>query len=149
MSTAALPGIGTKVYYWDLIPSTAVWAALSQVTSVGGPEKSRDEHEVTDLDSTEGYKEFIGGLRDSGEVPLDMFFTKAQFEILNGQFEDDTNMNYKIVFPDTDETTMEFEGFIKSLGTATAVADLITCTVAFRVTGKIAISDGSSGTPIS
>lgn len=43
---------------------------VANLTSIGEVGIESDEIDVTDLDSTGGYKEFIGGFKDGGEVSL-------------------------------------------------------------------------------
>ena len=38
------------------------------LTSIGGVEVSSETSDVTSLDNADGYKEFLGGFKDGGEV---------------------------------------------------------------------------------
>ena len=106
---------------------------------------SRDTIEVTSFDSVDGYKEFIGGLRDAGSFTLTMNFLRASYELMKDDFESDTKQNYKIVVPDTDQTTLEFEGLVTELPLNFDVADKVTMDVGIQISGKVDLYDGSSG----
>ena len=108
----AFAGIGTKLYRWD----ESAWVAIAEISEIGGPKKSRDTIEVTNLDSLDGYREFIGSFRDGGTVSLKMNFTRATYDVMNEDFESDALQNYEIVLPDADATSFEFEGLVTELG---------------------------------
>ena len=46
---------------------------IADLTSIGEIGVTSDEIDVTTLDSSSGYKEFIAGFKDSGEVALKGF----------------------------------------------------------------------------
>ncbi len=141
--SSAINAIATAFYRWST--DSSEWEKLAEVSAIGGPSMSRDTIEVTSFDSVDGYKEFIGGLRDAGSLSLTMNFTRANYELMKDDFESDTKQNYKIVVPDTDETTLEFEGLVTELPLNFDVADKITMDVSIQISGKVDLYDGSSG----
>lgn len=143
MSSEAISGIGTKFYRWS--PNSSEWQAIAEVVSIGGPSKSRDTIEVTSFDSEDGYKEFIGSLRDAGAINLTLNYRRDTYEIMNDDFESELRQNYKIVLPDTEETTFEFEGLVTELPLNVALDDKISVETVIKVSGKVALYDGSSG----
>lgn len=52
---------------WDPAGGVA-YVALGQVKDISGPGISRGTIDTTDHDSTDGWREFLGGLVDGGEV---------------------------------------------------------------------------------
>jgi predicted secreted protein len=68
----AVAGVGTKFQRW----SGSAYVSLAEVTSITGPTMTRDFIDVTSLDSTGGYREFITGFRDAGTISLNMNFTR-------------------------------------------------------------------------
>lgn len=46
---------------------------VGSLTSIGGLELSSETTDVTALDNKDGYKEFLGGFKDGGEVPVEGF----------------------------------------------------------------------------
>jgi len=135
----ATAGVGTKFRRWD----GANWVDLSQINSIDGPNKSRDTIDVTSLDSTGGYREFIAGFRDGGTVSLPMNFTRATYEQMNDDFESDDLQNYEILLPDTEGTSFEFEAFVVELGLGIPTDDKITADVSLKVSGQVVINSGS------
>lgn len=136
-SSAAFAGVGTEFRRWD----GTNWVALAEVNSIDGPTKSRDTIDVTSLDSTGGYREFIGGFRDGGTVSLPMNFTHTSYDTMNNDFESDVLQNYEIYLPDG--SSFEFEAFVTELGLAIPVDDKVTANVTLKVSGKVVINSGS------
>jgi predicted secreted protein len=135
----AIAGVGTKFRRWD----GANWDNIAEITSINGPNKTRDTIDTTSLDTTDGYRTFIGGFRDGGTVTLPMNFTRATYEVMNTDFESDTLQNYEIFLPDLEGTSFEFEGMVTELGLGIPTDDKISADVTIKVSGKIVINSGS------
>lgn len=133
MASNAFTGVGTQF--------KRAGVAVAEVNSVTGPNSTRNQIDVTSLDSTGGYKEFIGGFRDGGEVTLNMNFTKATYGLMQNDFEnDDNSVAYTVVLSDASATTIGFNGFVQSLGFAVPTEDKVTADVTIKVTGPITIT---------
>ena len=146
MSSNAVSGVGTRFRRWN--KTTSRWHDIAEVNSITGPGKTRATINVTSLNSTGGYEEFIAGFRNAGTVKLGMNFTRANYDLLNGDFESDVLQNYEIVLSDPDQTALEFEGLITELPLAISPTDKITCDVTIQISGKVYSdldSGGSSG----
>ncbi len=135
----AVAGVGTEFRRWD----GTNWVNIAEINSIDGPTKSRDTIDVTSLDSTGGYREFIGGFRDGGTVSLPMNFTRDTYDLMNDDFESDVLQNYEILLPDTESTSFEFEALVTELGLAIPTDDKITANVSLKVSGKVVINSGS------
>ena len=133
MSSNAFAGVGTVF--------KRAGVAVAEVNSISGPNSTRNQIDVTSLDSTGGYKEFIGGFRDGGEVTLNMNFTKATYGLMQNDFEnDDNSIAYTVVLSDASATTIGFNGFVQSLGFAVPTEDKVTADVTIKVTGPVTIT---------
>lgn len=145
MASKAVSGVGTIFRRWNpLLAPANKWQSISEITSISGPGKSRETIDVTSLDSVGGYKEFIASFRDAGTVTLKMNFTRATYELMNDDFEDDVLKNYEIVLPDVEKTTLEFEGLVTELPLDIPMGDKITADVTIKVSGKVIINSGAS-----
>lgn len=140
-----MSGVGTKFYKW----SGSAWGIVAQINSISGPGMSRETIDVTTLDSVGGYREFISGIRNPGQVQLGMNFTATTYAAMKADFESDTMQNYKIELPDTAKTTLEFEGLVMEMPLSIEVADKISADVTIQISGKVEMYDGSSGGPVS
>ena len=135
----AVAGVGLK-FQRESDVSSGEYDDIAEVTNVGGPEISLDMIEVTNLDSTAGYKEYIAGFLDSGEVPLDMNFTRDSYLQMKADCESRTKHAYRIVCPDTGATTFDFEAFVTRVGFAAPTADKIASSVTLKITGSIDVT---------
>lgn len=135
----AIAGVGTKFRRWNGVN----WVDIAEINSITGPNKSRNTIDVTSLDSTGGYKEFIGGFRDGGTVTLPMNFTRATYELMNADFENDDLQNYEILLPDNEATSFEFEALVTELGLGVPADDKVTADVTLKVSGQVVINSGS------
>lgn len=144
----AVAALGIVFARWQST-TPAGWIPIAEISGIDGPGKSRETIEVTHFGSVDYYKEFIAGLRDPGTVSLTMNFTRDTYDLLNADFESNEKQNYKIVLPDTDNTTFEFLGFVTELPLGAEIGDKITADCTIQVSGKVEIYDGSSGAPVS
>lgn len=127
-----ITGIGTIFNRWD----GAQWQPIAKIQNIGGPTMSRDTVETTTLDNTDGYRTFIGGLRDGGDVSLPMNFTEAGYLAMKADFEDDEEQKYQIVLPNDENTTLEFEGLVTDLPLDIQMEEVISCDITIKVSGK-------------
>ena len=139
----AVAGVGAMFRRWD----GSVWDQIAEINTITGPSKSRETIDVTSLDSTDKYREFIAGFRDGGTVVLNMNFTRNEYDILNGDFEDDDLQNYEIVLPDAENTTLEFEGLVMEIPLTIPPDDKISMDVTIKVSGKPTVNSGSGPSP--
>lgn len=135
----AIAGVGTKFRRW----TAGVWQDIAEVNSISGPTMTRDFIDVTSLDSTGGYREFIAGFRDGGTVSLTMNFTRTTYDLMKADFEDDSSQNYEILLADDDATSFEFAGLVTELPLEIPTDDKITANVTMKVVGQVTINSGS------
>jgi predicted secreted protein len=140
MPSNAVAGVGTLFRRWN----GSEWENIAEIISINGPNPSREFIDVTNLNSTAGYREFIGSFRDGGTVPLNMNFTRATYEIMKADFEDDDLQNYEIVLPDDENTTLEFEGFVTEIPLSITPDKQITVDVTIKVSGEPLLNSGTS-----
>jgi len=140
MASNAVAGVGTVFNRWN----GSAWVAVAEINSITGPSMSRDTIDVTSLDSTGGYREFITGFRNAGTVVLAMNFTRETYEQMLSDFEDNTIQNYQIVLPDEENTGLDFEGLVSELPLTIPADDKVTADVTIQVTGKVYVSSGGS-----
>jgi len=141
---AGLDGTGARFLASDMA-SAPTFTEVANVTSISGPSISRDTYDVTAHDSTGGYREFIGGLRDGGEVSFDLNFdpSEATHQTLIGYLGDSVARDYQVTLPD-DAATFEFSAFLTGWEVGLPIDDKITASVTFKITGKPSLTVGSS-----
>lgn len=108
------------------------------LSSITGVEISSDTTEVTALDNTDGYKEYLGGFKDGGEVPVEGFLDGAdqgQEKMLTA-LEDQNVHDFTIDFPPAIGKSWKFQGIVTKFSTSAAVGDSIKYSGAIKVSGK-------------
>jgi predicted secreted protein len=118
-----------------------VMTTIAELTDISGPTLEADELDVTSHSSVDGYREFIQGLKDAGEVSIEGNFLPA-----NNTHDASTGLlsiydsgevtGFQIVFPDTDSTTWEFDAIVTGFEPTAPVEEVLTFTASLKVTGK-------------
>jgi predicted secreted protein len=126
--------LGTTLSIGEDAPVT-----VAGLTSIGGLELSADTIDVTTLDSDGGYREFIGGFKDGGEVALEGYFDpatgKGQKELYD-LFESGDTEAFVITFPAELGASWEFDGVVTAFGTGADLEDPLSFSCTIKVSGK-------------
>lgn len=83
-ASAAKSGFGATVEYLSTEPST--YSTIGELLAVTPPNQSRETIDVTHHLSPDGYREFIGSLRDGGESTLTFNYTETGAALLQTLF---------------------------------------------------------------
>lgn len=114
---------------------------IAEVRNIGGPKLSRAALEATHHTSEEMWREFKKGLKDGGEVSLELQFvpdnsTHNYATGILADFADDTTISeWVLTFPDTGATTWTFDAFVTAFEPAQPFDELLTASVTLKVTG--------------
>ena len=131
----ATKGMGTKFN----IGTEDSKKTVAELTEIGGMELSADTIEVTTLDSSDGYREFIQGLKDAGEVSLSGYFNptvgKGQKEVYE-LFESGELTSFEIEFPPSLGAKWAFKGVVTAISTSAPMEDNIPFEASIKVSGK-------------
>ena len=122
---------------------------VARLTNITPPELSRDDIDVTDHDSPDGFREFVPGLKQSGEVPLEgnLIPTDSTQTGLLAAVDIDEPEEWTIEFPTIPKLYIRFFGYVKSFAIAEApVEGVMKFTATIKATGKPIIeTDTSAG----
>lgn len=117
------------------------FTTIAEVINISGPGLSMDTIDVTSHSSTEGWREYIGGLLDAGELNFDINFipTENTHKLATGLLGDlaaKTKRNFQLVFPDGSSTTWSFTALVTGFEPAEAIDDKLAASVSLKLTGK-------------
>lgn len=143
MSTNAKIGYGTTLSRGGNV--------IAEITSITPPNLSADSIDVTTMDSANGYKEFIQGLRDGGECSLEGKFypgdTNGQIGLLT-DFNAGTLQTFVITFPTSMGATWTFTGIVTGFEGDIPMDDAVGFAATIKISGKpvlgITASTGAS-----
>jgi len=118
--------------------------AVGQITNISGPNLTRDSIDVSNMGSTEGWKEHIPGMLDAGECTVDVIYDGGSAAthvstILHAQLVSTAAPGtITVTFPDSG--TWAASGFVTSLGHTMPAGDKVTQSVGLKFTGKPTVS---------
>jgi predicted secreted protein len=128
------------------LPTTNA-TAIGNIISIGGPEEARDAIDISTMDSTNKWREFIPGMLDAGELTLEINYDGTALGTANSLatwFTNDSQF-FQVTFNDhTQETNKSYirsGGFLTGLGHAIPFDDKVTQTVTIKLTGQPTYSD--------
>ncbi len=143
MTSAAIWAYGSLLQLGDGA-SPEVFTSVAEITELTPPAMSRDDIDVTSHQSSDGYREFISGLRDGGEVSFKANWlpTNSTHDGTTGileTFNDDVNHNWKIILPNT-LITIAFSGFLTAFEPDLPLEEQAQLSGTIKVSGKPTIS---------
>src|ERR1043166_527438 len=135
--TQAVLGYGTLLQRGDVATATN-FNTVAEVRSIDGPKLSKDRKEVTHMLSPNGFREFIGGLKDGGEITFTVNFvpsdgTQDATTGLIADFENNVKRYWRITWPTTPTYTSTFQAEVVDLNFKTPVDDAITLDVPLKL----------------
>lgn len=113
---------------------------VGKLSSIGEIAPESEEMEITTLDSTDGYREYMQGVKSAGEIEVEGFFAagdEGQVAI-RAAFASGAQAAFEIAF--TDETRVEFSGFVKgyTIG-ASEIEKPIAFGARIRISGAVTV----------
>jgi len=117
--------------------SPEVFTAVGDVVNIGGPSITKDEIEVTALDSTA--KEFIGALDDPGELTMDLNWNPQDAEHVNLRSDAEASIvrNYRIVWGDVSATQVTMSAEVMEFTINTEPNDAVKASVRLKISGSL------------
>ena len=117
---------------------------ILNIISITGPNQARDSIDISTMDSTDKWREFIPGMLDAGELTFEV-----NYDAVSGSTADDLNTlltataeTVTVTFAPTNATSSwACSGFITALGFATPFDEKITQPVTIKFTGAPTYTD--------
>ncbi|MFD6874534.1 MULTISPECIES: phage tail tube protein [unclassified Streptomyces] len=139
---AGLDAFGTQLQRGDGATPSENFTPIANVTDITPPEIERETIDVTAHDSPDAWREFIGGLKDGGEVSIDVNYDPREHDLLLADFADSQPRNYKIVWPGT-LGEWAFGALLTGFAPEAPHDDKLAASLTFKVSGKPTITTGS------
>lgn len=136
MTTQAAIGYGAK-FELENAPASGVFVRIAEIDDITPPSPKADQLDATNMDSPNGYKEFILGMTDPGEVKLSMNLvpgSPSETLLLAAQA---SRAAYaaKITFPGAQ--VWAFQALVIEYAPAVPTDKKMTATVTAKVTGSV------------
>jgi predicted secreted protein len=144
-----MSGFGTILAREGNTPGTFV--ALANVSGISGPGLSRETIDVTAHDSPNAYRQFIGGLKDGGEISFDINYDPLSHDVLVADLELTVSggaKNWKITWPkSTGQTvagnTWTFAAVMTAFEASAPIDDKLSASITLKISGKPTLAAGS------
>lgn len=122
-----------------------VFTKVAEVIDIDGPGMTRDSTEVTNEDSSDGYREFIPGWRDGDTVTVNANWlpTDSTQDDSTGtlsHYNDDSNHNYRIVTPAAVGITISLTGHITGHPFSLAMEEQAQVEFEVKISGKPSVA---------
>lgn len=131
--TQAMIGHGTLFQTGD-DASPQTFATLAEVTNITPPSIARDAVEATHMQSPEKWREFIAGLKDGGELAVELNYVKTSAATMMAEFDSDVVKDRRITFPDG--STFDMAALCTAFEPDAPNDDKIAASATFKVSGK-------------
>lgn len=121
--------------------SPLVYATIAGVKSIDGPNTQLAFLETTDFDSSGGFREYVGGLKDPGQISMTLNFDadSTGHQDLLADHDNATLRDFRLQFGPSGSPNQiwGFQAFVESVGPRAEVDGIIEATATLRVTGSI------------
>jgi len=114
---------------------------VGNIVSISGPDQSRDNIDISTMDSSSKWREYIPGMIDAGELTVEVNYdgtASGDANFLSQQITA-TAQTCLITFPDT--SSFSCSGFITGLGYAIPFDDKVSQSVTLKLTGTPTYTD--------
>jgi len=123
------------------------FTSIAEAKSLVVPEVQIEYQDATNLDSPNGFREWIPGLKDAGEITIPCGYTSAAYETAVGYQTAGTLILFKTTLPlETGQATgdtFEFSGYVSPALETNAVGDIIGMNLNIRTSGDVTFTAGT------
>jgi predicted secreted protein len=138
--TSAIAGNGVLLQLGSGGTGTQSYTTIAEVLDIDGPSQAREQIEVTSH-SSDGWREYIAGLRDGGEVSFPVNMVPADQDDLRALFDDGTTGTFKIVYPNGWKDT--FTAIVTDWSTKSPVDGAVTDEIKLKISGEVTRAQGT------
>jgi predicted secreted protein len=135
---AAVDAFGTK---WAMGDGAGpeVFTDVADVTNIGILDVKVDTIETSTHDSAEQWREFIGGMKDAGELKMEVNYDPAAHGVIFDAIGGDPR-NHKITLVDAGAAVVTFAAVITGFQAGAPYDDKMSGSVTLKVSGKPTIT---------
>lgn len=109
---------------------------VGNIESLSGPGIEREQIDVTSHDSPEQWEEFVFGIKRTGELEVDVNYDPSKHDFLLDDFATPEPRNYRITWPDPDETVWKFKAGLTGFEPEAPHDDKLSASLTFKLSGK-------------
>lgn len=145
MASSAIPVHGATVS-WGTVSGT--YTAIPECKTLLVPEVSPDYIDVTSLDSTNGYRDYIVGLKDTSEITLRCNYIGTTYSTARGYADNNTLIYFEteLTLASGQSTTgdvFEFAGYVVPSIPSQEAGNAVELDIKVRLSGDVTFTAGS------
>lgn len=139
--TDAVLGKGTLLKAGDGA-GTEVFTAIAEVKSISGPDITRDTVDVTHMESSGNFREYISTLQDGGTMNFDINYIgdNTTQNNLKADMDAGTARNFQLLMPNTGATLFTFTALVVGFSFNFDIESLISASISLKITGVVTIT---------
>lgn len=115
--------------------SPGTYIPVGNITALSPPGISRETIDVTAHDSEDGWMEFLGGLKDGGEVSFEVNYDPAKHDDLLADLHAQA-ISWRVTFPDPAATEWTVNAILTGFEPDAPYDDKLSASITLKVTGK-------------
>ena len=133
MSSNAISSLGALLKIGNGA-SVEIFTAIPELRNISGPTMSAETIDVSHLGSTSGYRDYIAGFKEAGEITGEVNWTQAGYASLLTHFVSSALKNFELHF--SDATVYEFSGRVTALPMTAQTGDAVRFNLTIKITGE-------------
>lgn len=130
---------------WGTDGST--WDDIPECKGIAVPEEQVDFQDATHLLSPDGYREYVPGLKDAGEITIPCGYSSEAYETAKGYMTNGTLVYFQTTMPvETGQSSGDvfaFTGYVTPQLETNAVGDIINMNLVVRTSGGASFTKGA------
>ena len=129
---------GTELKVGDGATPTEAFTLIPGIRTITGPSMSAEVIDITSHDTPGGFRDKMQGLKDWGVLSFELLWepSEPKHEQLFTDYVAGTVRNYTLTYPDTDNTTLTFAGFVGNNPTSSPFDGALTKTAEIVIMGS-------------
>ena len=133
-----MKGDKTKLLRGDGATPTENFVQVAEIIEFPDITLSKETYDDTTFDSEDGYEEVGSGQKKMEPLDLKVKYNKdAEIaKLVRADFESDDKVNYRIEWPDSPKTTLNFKGLVTKIVMSTPKNENVTESFTFAPSGK-------------
>lgn len=133
-----MAGIDAFGTIWAMDGGTATFTDVGELTSIDLLDVEVDSIDVSSHDSPSQWREFVAGMKDGGELTMEVNYDPALHGTLFSAL--GVSQGHRITLPDAGAATITFDGFVSGMTAQAPYDDKLSASVTVKVTGAVTIT---------
>lgn len=143
---AGLDAFGVILERGEGAAGSTTYVPIANLSNLEGPESERETYDVTAHDSADGWREFVGGLKDGGEVTAEVNYDPREHDTLLADYEISQPIPWRVTWPTGD--AWEITAILSGFNPEAPVDDKLAAEITLKVSGKPAIVPAEDGAAV-